>query len=601
MVSQSKQKKRTKSYNWLILPVTIVLILALVLTVGEYFYGQAYAKTFFPGVEIGKEKLSGKNYLDVLKIIENYVDTVNQNGYQFVYNEKKVSLFPSITSASDPDLSYDILTFDKEKTIEQAFNIGKGKSWFNNIKEQLLSLFSQNPVYLSYDLNEPEAAKILKENLVQFENPAADSQLIFKKDVPSASQEETGQVFDYTRLINDLNYQIKNFQQEPITPVLIAAYPKIKEENTASALQKVNEILDLAPLTIKYEDKNWSVDKEKLKKWLSFNFENNQVGLGLKTDVVTDYLNILGKEVNVEAKEGKFEMKDGKVNEFQASQNGKTIDVAKTIADFEEKLVDKKSNSLTLLVSETKPTVTTSTINEMGIKELIGRGESDFKGSPKNRIYNIKRGAEILHGILIKPDEEFSLVKALGKIEASTGFLPELVIKGNKTIPEYGGGLCQIGTTTFRAALYTGLPITERKEHSYRVSYYEPAGMDATIYDPKPDLKFINDTGHYILFQTKIEGTKLIFEFYGTSDGRKVEITKPRIFNYVKPGPSKIIETEDLAPGEKKCTEKAHTGADAEFTSTVTYANGEVKKTVWKSHYKPWQEVCLLGIEKKNP
>jgi vancomycin resistance protein YoaR len=601
MAKKEKQKKFSDAYKWLIGLITVFFVLIIIFTAGEYFYAQAYAKTFFPGVKIGKEKLSGKNYLDALKILEAYIDTINQDGYQLVYNDKKIIITPSITSASDPDLSYDILTFDKEKTLDNAFNLGKGKDWFGNIKEQLLALFRQNPVYLSYELNELETTKILKENLAQFENPAADSQLIFEKDIPSATQEKNGQVFNYARLINDLNYQMKNLQQESITPTLIADYPKIKKENITTALQKVSEILVLTPLTIKYEDKNWAVDKEKLKKWLGFKFKNNQVGLGLKTDSLTEYLGTLGKEVNVEAKEGKFEMKDGKVSEFQASQNGKTIDIAKTIIDFEEKLIANKNNELTLVISETKPAVTTSTINEMGIKELIGRGESDFKGSPKNRIYNIKRGAEILHGLLIKPDEEFSLVKALGKIEAATGFLPELVIKGNKTIPEYGGGLCQIGTTTFRVALYTGLPILERTPHSYRVSYYEPAGMDATIYDPKPDFKFINDMGHYILFQTKIEGTKLIFEFYGISDGRKIEITKPRIFNYVKPGPSKIIETEDLAPGEKKCTEKAHTGADAEFTSTVSYADGEVKKTVWKSHYKPWQEVCLLGIEKKNP
>ena len=70
-------------------------------------------------------------------------------------------------------------------------------------------------------------------------------------------------------------------------------------------------------------------------------------------------------------------------------------------------------------------------------------------------------------------------------------------------MPEYGGGLCQIGTTVFRAAVNSGLPITERRPHAYRVVYYEPAGFDATIYDPRPDLRFINDTENYILIQTK--------------------------------------------------------------------------------------------------
>ena len=74
-------------------------------------------------------------------------------------------------------------------------------------------------------------------------------------------------------------------------------------------------------------------------------------------------------------------------------------------------------------------------------------------------------------------------------------------------------------------------------------------------------------------------------------------MTKPRIFNFVKPPDTNVVETEDLAPGERKCTERAHTGADTEFTRTITSAEGEETNEVWESHYKPWQEVCLLGVE----
>jgi len=140
----------------------------------------------------------------------------------------------------------------------------------------------------------------------------------------------------------------------------------------------------------------------------------------------------------------------------------------------------------------------------------------------------------------------------LGKINKEEGFLPELVIKGNRTIPEYGGGLCQIGTTMFRLALNTGLPITERRPHSYRVSYYEPAGTDATIYNPWPDLKIINDTNHHLLLQTEIKGNELIFKIYGTLDGRIVETTKPELSNITPPGPIQYVETTELLPGEKK-------------------------------------------------
>jgi vancomycin resistance protein YoaR len=172
------------------------------------------------------------------------------------------------------------------------------------------------------------------------------------------------------------------------------------------------------------------------------------------------------------------------------------------------------------------------------------------------------------------------------------------VIKGNKTVPELGGGACQFGTTMFRTALNTGLPITNRQNHSYSVSYYFPVGTDATIYDPAPDFKFINDTKHYILIQTKIEENIMTFEMWGTKDGRVAEQTTPVLSNYVSPPATKIVETTDLAPGVTKCTEKAHTGVTASFDYKVTYEEGEVKEQNFTSKYKPWQEVCLKGVEK---
>jgi hypothetical protein len=76
---------------------------------------------------------------------------------------------------------------------------------------------------------------------------------------------------------------------------------------------------------------------------------------------------------------------------------------------------------------------------------------------------------------------------------------------------------------------------------------------------------------------------------------------KAVIYNIVQPGPTKIIETKDLAEGEKKCTEKAHAGADAYFDYSVTYSDGETKKTRFSSHYVPWQAVCLVGAKKTSP
>ena len=147
---------------------------------------------------------------------------------------------------------------------------------------------------------------------------------------------------------------------------------------------------------------------------------------------------------------------------------------------------------------------------------------------------------------MIKPGAEFSFITTLGPVDETTGYLPELVIKPNATVPEYGGGMCQVSTTAFRAALNAGLKITERTNHAYPVSYYNPQGLDATVYIPKPDLRFINNTPGYILIQTKIVGTQLFFDFYGTNDGRSVTLQGPTVLEHNPDGSMKTTLGETV-------------------------------------------------------
>jgi vancomycin resistance protein YoaR len=204
---------------------------------------------------------------------------------------------------------------------------------------------------------------------------------------------------------------------------------------------------------------------------------------------------------------------------------------------------------------------------------------------------------------LFSPGEEFSTVGSLGTIDNSTGYLPELVIKGDETIPEFGGGLCQVSTTLFRSVMNAGLPVVERRNHSYRVPYYERdgegnfigPGLDATIYDPWPDFKFRNDTSSHILIQGFVEGTKVTFELYGTGDGRKSVVDGPTILEETDPPEPVYTETNELPLGERKKIDTAHPGGVAVATYTVEYSDGRVEEQEFKSYYRKWPEKWLVG------
>ena len=268
----------------------------------------------------------------------------------------------------------------------------------------------------------------------------------------------------------------------------------------------------------------------------------------LDSEKLKQYLNDLARQVNKEPDDAKLQMENGKVSVFSLSGNGLELDVEKSteiITDYFKN--NQKVDFLELAYVDKKPEVNIDSIDNLGITSLIGEGRSNFRGSPKNRIFNIKVATNRFNGVLIKPGEEFSFTTILGEVDGDHGYLPELVIKKDKTEPEFGGGICQVSTTTFRAAIYSGLKITARRNHAYPVSYYNPQGMDATVYVPRPDLRFINNTPGYILIQTKIEGTELIFDFYGTDDGRKTEVIGPKITERNPDGSMKATFTQKVS------------------------------------------------------
>jgi len=596
--------------RWLLTLAIIFFIFLLIFFALYLIFETTYQNKIYPGIFLGKFNLAEKTRVQTEQLLNQQINKINQTGVVFLYKNHQAVILPVIASLQS-DLAYQVINFNVEQTVTAALNFGRSNNFLVNSVNKIKVLMFKQQLNLLTSLNREEIKKILKDNFDELEQPAKNAKLIVKQLKDNDYQflieeEKIGKIIDYEQGLNSLNQQLDKLDTTPIRLQTKTDYPTIYKKDCLNIGSKAESILNLAPITLKYNKDNRSIDKATLVEWLIL--KNNllkaappadKIIVGLDENKLTDFLNKnIAPQINQDAVDAKFSIGDNRVTEFQASRDGKVLEIEETIARLEENIINYKDSQTTLIVKEIPSAITTENINDFGVKETVGTGESNFKGSPPNRRHNIKVGADTLSGLLIKPNEEFSLLKALGKVDASTGYLPELVIKGNKTIPEFGGGLCQIGTTIFRAALSSGLPITMRQNHSYRVVYYEPAGTDATIYDPWPDFRFINDTGNYILIQRRIEADNLYFDFWGTSDNRIATQTKPVIYNIVKPGPAKLIETLDLKPGEKKCTEKPHNGADAYFDYKVIYPNGEVKEKRFSSHYIPWQEVCLIGVEK---
>ena len=316
-----------------------------------------------------------------------------------------------------------------------------------------------------------------------------------------------------------------------------------------------------------------------------------------------DSLSDLEVTYNVKPQDALFRFENGKVTAFKIEQNGLQIDKEAAIAQFKDIVskVDKQQYFKIIIKDQIiSPKITLASINSYGIVEKIGEGKSNYKGSIPGRIHNVILASSKFDGVLIPKDENFSFNNTIGDISADKGYLQAYIIKDGRTILGDGGGVCQVSTTLFRAALNSGLPITKRTAHAYRVHYYEndsKPGFDATVFSPSTDFRFANDTPAYILIQRELDKTTmdLKFVFYGKKDGRIARISGARLYDSVPPPEPLNQDDPTLKKGEVKQVDWAAWGAKTVFNYTVVKDGKEAINKDFFSNFKPWRAIYLVG------
>ncbi len=335
--------------------------------------------------------------------------------------------------------------------------------------------------------------------------------------------------------------------------------------------------------------------------WQHFNINAT---IGYDQSPLQDLLINTREQYDIPAKNALFKFESGRVISFRQEEKGQEIEDEKFIRDFDNLVQQlerhQENKTISLHVKVLQPEVTLAKANEFGIEELIAEGKSDFSHSIPERIHNVNLAASKFNGVLIPKDSVFSFNQTIGDISSLTGYKPAYIIKAGKTVLGDGGGVCQVSTTLFRAALNAGLPITERTAHAYRVGYYEndsKPGFDATVFAPSPDLKIKNDTSASILIQTEIDADKnlLYFRFYGKKDGRKVEVSPVTVYDVVPPLPEIRQDDPTLKKGVVKQVDFPAWGSKAAFTYKVTNKNTTTFEKKFLSVYRPWQAVYLVG------
>jgi len=306
----------------------------------------------------------------------------------------------------------------------------------------------------------------------------------------------------------------------------------------------------------------------------------------------------LGRDIGRPPKDATFEVSGSSIRIVPA-QLGLALDVPRATATVLAAAERRSNRVARLALTEARPERSTAEARAMGITGVVGSYETIY-GGIANRIHNVQLVAHLIDGKLIGPGATFSFNQATGERTAAKGFLEAPVIINGELQTGLGGGVCQVSTTVFNAAYEAGLPITSRTNHALYISHY-PLGRDATVDYPDVDLKFVNDTKHWLLLRTFVGSSSLVVNLYGAPQHRRV-VSEAAPLHFV--GSAPIVRSVDssLAPGSRVVDSW---GVPAQSTSVhrlVYSPSGKLLyDSTWYSRYQSEPRIVRFGPKKPKP
>jgi vancomycin resistance protein YoaR len=441
----------------------------------------------------------------------------------------------------------------------------------------------------------------------QVDVPPVDAELTLDGTTPLVQPAQPGRRLNVELTLAALSPVVTQLDRATVNLVLEKIPPTVADAEPArvEALELLN-----GPLTLTLADPRegdpgpWVIPPEELVSMLRLQAEAGVLHTSIDEQALRAYLEKVAPALKIEPIDARFHFNDltGELEPITDSQEGRMLDVEASVTHILQAL-EAGERYVPLVAKDVPPSYPdTATAEELGIVDRVATGESYFIGSPSGRDHNIRLAASQFDGLVIPPGETFSFNHYLGEVTAEAGYDESYITAGEQLAIGIGGGICQVSTTAFRAAFWGGYPITERWAHSQRVAYYElrggDVGMDATIYSPRVDLKFVNDRSVPLLIETEVEqGThRLVFRFYSTDDGREVKMEAPEITGEILPGPPIYELDENLAPGTVTKWQSAVDGLTATIERTVYEENGELLyEDTFTSKFEPRRAAYHYG------
>lgn len=567
----------------------VTAIMLLLFAVALFAFRATYADKVYPAIAVGDVNVGGMTVNQAAAAVERRADELESGTVSFNYNGQ----------TWNPTLSELGATVDVDRSVDTAFELGRNENAVSRagFTNQLLRDNQQVPLRTTVNRNVLNTwfGSVNKD----MDQRAVDADLVMDGTNVSISSEQAGTVVDQEEATTIILNSLESL--EPVSAKLPTTVetPKIFAADLETAKNDLAAAVD-GPIIALFEGQKWGIPAADLVQYLDVTVARNDgetmVDTSLNRKALSGYLrDSFSGEVNRQPVDARIAWRGGEgLVALDPSTDGIALKSDAFADVVAESFLGNQAN-VDIPVVVTKPDIDSNNLAALKIDSQLARGDSNYSNGKPDRDHNVEVGANLLNGELIKPGEEFSFNGAVGEITADKGFVEAGVIEAETIGRDVGGGICQVSTTAFRAALLAGMPMTEWWPHSLRLKGYErdgwTAGYDASILqagsDPAQwgDFRFLNDTDGYMLVQSWTSYPYHIVEIYGHDDGRTVEVGDATFESPEVDYNDKEVVDPDKPSGFMEQTQWPADAYEARFNRSVVYASGEIADRQFYSWY----------------
>lgn len=542
------------------------------------------------GVKAGALELGGHNHEEASKALGSHAQQLLSDPVELFADKHRFTVAPSEISFA-PDVG---------TTLEDAMGVGRRGNFFVRTWHRLRALFASTDVGWVSKIDRDAAHLLVRDWAAQIDTEGHEAGIEARGATLVPVGAVAGRRVDQEAAIDGVVDALESWPRHSVELPMSVHNRRTTIEDAAEAAELANRwasspmILDAPDGTDHFLSRAEiagmleAVPEQQDDEW--------KLRLRFSAAKVSDALGNEMKPYEHEARSASFAVNGATVSVI-AGENGRRFDAAATARALGATAGRSTSRTAKAVFSSAEPDLTTEEARGLRIKQLVSTFTTQHPCCA-SRVHNIHKIADVVNNTIVRPGSTFSLNTHVGPRTTEKGYVLAPMIFDGEFRDDVGGGVSQFATTMFNAVFFGGYRFESYKAHSYYISRY-PAGREATISWPHPDLRFTNNSNSGILIRTSYSSTSISVSFYGDKEGRVVTAEAGPRTNFTEPEEQRK-ENPALQPGEEKVAQEGVQGFDI-VVFRIINRDGEVTRTRFFTRYKPEPRIVEFGPGEPSP